>query len=963
MDNSNTLFSRLAKLGKKKPQPLTDFSELYAKIANESIYFLKLEERGHYKQAIQGWKAMCTNVMFQLTMVERQYPNISKYSQEEIDVRDGITELYQKGLVNLERVKKLFEEYGDRVNEDNLTFTEVTHRKRINSPMKPILNNLVLPNDEPNTRKKFTSLRDQGTRQEQRKDINYNNGGNVFNPSGNRKPQQSNSLNSEKHAKVYFATSKPLGKPKLNEQKSAVADYFDDFDDGELSEDYEDTIADLIDLASDEDEVKEPESKPKPKIHMETSQSAKALNDIVRMNRRISKHLTVASPVDEDFAFDVDDYFADDYSDESDIEQNDEAKARLDALSRLSGKDDAASSISVTSSSSSQSIIKNPVAPVEVPIVPPPLPPLPSLDNASDKDIWNAPKPYSLKTNGSAPVLSTTKNTLNGNIDKTEKSDSLRSTHQKKTVKVPVGNAAPKPLKKKESQQEKPQMKMENYLDSAQSQPISAAAVAKLVYTKKSASSQPALKQPTEKRPVVRPNKPMARTVRPAGAKGAPVVKKTVPPKSKGEPKSTIVYKTKPLSKSTPAIDTRPTGSASSSTKPTNTKPRKLVKKPAGTKPIKTIPSSSKPKETNIKKKVIKSSDTIKKTPTDSKTPTESKTPSTPDENIEDVTDEKKLKEALEDEIIDSLPGVDKAAAKQIFSEIVVHGDEVHWEDIAGLENAKFSLKEAVVYPFLRPDLFLGLREPVRGMLLFGPPGTGKTMLARAVATESHSTFFSISASSLTSKYLGESEKLVRALFAIAKKLSPSIIFVDEIDSIMGSRNSDGENESSRRIKNEFLIQWSSLSSAAAGNAREDGDDGRVLVLAATNLPWSIDEAARRRFVRRQYIPLPEPATREVQLKKLLSHQKHNISDEDFQQLLKLTEGYSGSDITSLAKDAAMGPLRELGDKLLETTRESIRPIELIDFKNSLEYIKPSVSQEGLEQYEEWAAKFGSSGV
>lgn len=118
-----------------------------------------------------------------------------------------------------------------------------------------------------------------------------------------------------------------------------------------------------------------------------------------------------------------------------------------------------------------------------------------------------------------------------------------------------------------------------------------------------------------------------------------------------------------------------------------------------------------------------------------------------------------------------------------------MHGDEVHWDDIAGLESAKYSLKEAVVYPFLRPDLFRGLREPVRGMLLFGPPGTGKTMLARAVATESHSTFFSISASSLTSKYLGESEKLVRALFAIAKKLSPSIIFVDEIDSIMGSRN------------------------------------------------------------------------------------------------------------------------------------------------------------------------------
>ncbi|CDO94290.1 unnamed protein product [Kluyveromyces dobzhanskii CBS 2104] len=319
-------------------------------------------------------------------------------------------------------------------------------------------------------------------------------------------------------------------------------------------------------------------------------------------------------------------------------------------------------------------------------------------------------------------------------------------------------------------------------------------------------------------------------------------------------------------------------------------------------------------------------------------------------------------KEQLEDEIISSLPGVDTAAAKQIFSEIVVRGDEVYWEDVAGLETAKNSLKEAVVYPFLRPDLFRGLREPVRGMLLFGPPGTGKTMLARAVATESRSTFFSISASSLTSKYLGESEKLVRALFSVAKKLSPSIIFVDEIDSIMGSRNNESENESSRRIKNEFLVQWSSLSSAAAGKGSGEADD-RVLVLAATNLPWSIDEAARRRFVRRQYIPLPEPQTRQVQLKRLLLNQRHTMTDDTFEELVTLTDGYSGSDITSLAKDAAMGPLRELGDKLLFTETDNIRPLGLEDFRNSLKYIKPSVSKDGLDRYEEWAAQFGSSGV
>ena len=240
-------------------------------------------------------------------------------------------------------------------------------------------------------------------------------------------------------------------------------------------------------------------------------------------------------------------------------------------------------------------------------------------------------------------------------------------------------------------------------------------------------------------------------------------------------------------------------------------------------------------------------------------------------------------------------PGVDQQAAKQILNEIVVNGDEVHWDDVAGLDVAKNALKEAVVYPFLRPDLFMGLREPARGMLLFGPPGTGKTMLARAVATESRSTFFSISASSLTSKYLGESEKLVRALFVLAKALAPSIIFVDEIDSLLSSRSGSGEHEATRRIKTEFLIQWSDLARAAAGRDpemdKEKGDASRVLVLAATNLPWAIDEAARRRFVRRQYIPLPEGHVRAKQLRTLLGHQKHELTDEDIDKLVELTDG------------------------------------------------------------------------
>ncbi|KAF1825002.1 AAA-domain-containing protein [Dissoconium aciculare CBS 342.82] len=319
-------------------------------------------------------------------------------------------------------------------------------------------------------------------------------------------------------------------------------------------------------------------------------------------------------------------------------------------------------------------------------------------------------------------------------------------------------------------------------------------------------------------------------------------------------------------------------------------------------------------------------------------------------------------------EIMKDLPsGVDENAAKQIFTEIVIQGDEVHWDDVAGLEAAKSALKETVVYPFLRPDLFMGLREPARGMLLFGPPGTGKTMLARAVATESRSTFFAISASSLTSKFLGDSEKLVRALFALAKRLAPTIIFVDEIDSLLSARGGSSEHEASRRIKTEFLIQWSDLQRAAAGrdvagSGPDGGDATRVLVLAATNLPWAIDEAARRRFVRRQYIPLPEDHVREKQLRTLLAAQKHSLRDRDLKVLVGVTDGYSGSDITALAKDAAMGPLRSLGEQLLHMAPDDIRPIDMRDFEASLVNIRPSVSKQGLQAFEDWAREFGERG-
>ncbi|AET40892.1 putative AAA family ATPase YTA6 Ecym_7036 [Eremothecium cymbalariae DBVPG len=313
------------------------------------------------------------------------------------------------------------------------------------------------------------------------------------------------------------------------------------------------------------------------------------------------------------------------------------------------------------------------------------------------------------------------------------------------------------------------------------------------------------------------------------------------------------------------------------------------------------------------------------------------------------------------EKVMADLKGVDTNSCEQILNDILVVDDNVRWDDVAGLANAKSCLKETVVYPFLRPDLFRGLREPISGMLLFGPPGTGKTMIARAVATESNSTFFSISASSLLSKYLGESEKLVRALFYLANKLSPSIIFIDEIDSLLTAR-SDNENESSRRIKTELFIQWSNLTSGATKENTEFQQAKRVLVLAATNLPWAIDEAAIRRFSRRLYIPLPEYETRLYHLKKLMSLQKNDLSEEDFNIIANNTEGYSGSDITALAKEAAMEPIRELGDNLINATFNTIRGVVVADFNHAMSTIKKSVSPESLHKFVIWAANFGSVG-
>ncbi|MBN3274347.1 VPS4A protein, partial [Polyodon spathula] len=243
-----------------------------------------------------------------------------------------------------------------------------------------------------------------------------------------------------------------------------------------------------------------------------------------------------------------------------------------------------------------------------------------------------------------------------------------------------------------------------------------------------------------------------------------------------------------------------------------------------------------------------------------------------------------------------------KKLQEQLMGAIVMEKPNVRWSDVAGLEGAKEALKEAVILPIKFPHLFTGKRTPWRGILLFGPPGTGKSYLAKAVATEANnSTFFSVSSSDLMSKWLGESEKLVKNLFELARQHKPSIIFIDEVDSLCGSR-SENESEAARRIKTEFLVQMQGV-----GN----NNDG-ILVLGATNIPWVLDAAIRRRFEKRIYIPLPEEPARAQMFRLHLGNTPRNLSEADLRELAKKTQGYSGADISVIVRDALMQPVRKV---------------------------------------------------
>ncbi|ETV85943.1 hypothetical protein, variant 1 [Aphanomyces astaci] len=301
------------------------------------------------------------------------------------------------------------------------------------------------------------------------------------------------------------------------------------------------------------------------------------------------------------------------------------------------------------------------------------------------------------------------------------------------------------------------------------------------------------------------------------------------------------------------------------------------------------------------------------------------------------------------DDVDPRLKSCDPELISKIEMEIVDAGDPVSFDDIAGLSFAKKCVNELVIWPMARPDIFTGLRSLPKGLLLFGPPGTGKTLIGKAIATQSGATFFSISASSLTSKWIGEGEKLVRTLFAVAAVKQPSVIFIDEIDSLLSQRSST-ENEASRRMKTEFLVQLD-----GAGTKSKD----IILVVGATNRPQELDEAARRRFVKRLYIPLPSAEARLDLMNRLLAKNQHDLTDADKSHIVQRSKGFSGADVRSLCTEAAMGPIRNCVD--IQTMQaDDVRPISRRDFDEALRGTRSSVSVKDLQFYMEWNAEFGS---
>jgi SpoVK/Ycf46/Vps4 family AAA+-type ATPase len=281
---------------------------------------------------------------------------------------------------------------------------------------------------------------------------------------------------------------------------------------------------------------------------------------------------------------------------------------------------------------------------------------------------------------------------------------------------------------------------------------------------------------------------------------------------------------------------------------------------------------------------------------------------------------------------------------------VVTEKPEVSWAEVVGLDTAKKAVKEAIVYPVQRPDLF-PLGWP-RGILLFGPPGCGKTLLAAAVATEIDANFYSIDAASIMSKWLGEAEQNVAKLFGSARKSStegkPAIVFVDELDSLMGQHQNEVGGEI--RVRNQFLKEMDGIV--------DKGKNLHVYVIGATNKPWDLDWAFIRRFQKRILVPLPDHHTRLMMLK-LYTGNLQIDRDVDLHELARLSEGFSGSDIRDVCQAAQLSLIGEFFESGQAADKEAKpRFLTMSDFRQILEDRKPSVSLDMLTMYNRWFEAF-----